>query len=766
MNKVITEGLQLAPPPFKNGLDVWSSQDGVPGSDTYANATNAAVVPADQDFGGALELLKASTVQKVRWMGDTPVTPGCYLRVTVRVKAISGNLPRVRAAVTPVSSNGAVVSGPDTYGSEITLSSYGQVETVSVIFATSNRSGVDLTFGEQVAAVHVGLDLLGNSGGIVRIDDIELEDVTGAFLGGLIDVIDVRDYGAVGDGVTDDSAAFERADSAANGRTVLVSEGVYMLNEHVTFNSPVRFQGHCVMPASKRLSLVRNFEINSYIDAFGGVEEEGLRRGIQALFNFTDHDTLDLRGRRIELTQPLDVQAAVFDKTTYANQRSIKNGQLDIQDSPAFATGIATGGADFDPATPRELTNVANIAQIEVGSLVEGPQGVGREVYVLSKDVGRNQITLSAALWGAPVRQTYTFKRFRYALDFSGFDTLQRFTLEDIEILMAGRSSGILLPPAGLIFHVKDCYINAPKDRGITSHGVGCQGLLIDRCQFISSEQQDDVNQRVSIGFNVNANDTKIRNNRAVKFRHFAVLGGSGHIVTGNHFFQGDNDALGNRTAGIVFAEAQAKTVFVGNYVDNAYLEWTNEHDGDPDFASELSFGGLQIVGNIIFSSNVPSSYRPLHIKPFGTGHYVNGMTVTGNSFKTIRGQALERVDMVDTTHAELDYQRFTDVNVHSNTFHAVLKQFQNPITLPLDEGSVQSTWEVSLADYLPFGGEAKVITAFMADGAIRRSNNTTVYSAPHATGQVGSDRQSIRLNWPEAVKGRGFVTVRCDAPT
>ena len=52
MNKAITEGLVLMPPPFADGLDVWSSEDGTPGSATYDGATNAAFVPADQDFGG------------------------------------------------------------------------------------------------------------------------------------------------------------------------------------------------------------------------------------------------------------------------------------------------------------------------------------------------------------------------------------------------------------------------------------------------------------------------------------------------------------------------------------------------------------------------------------------------------------------------------------------------------------------------------------------------------------------------------------------
>lgn len=56
MNKVITDGLQLAPSPFEEGLDQWSSGNGTPGSDTYDGVVNAAYVAADADFGGCLEL--------------------------------------------------------------------------------------------------------------------------------------------------------------------------------------------------------------------------------------------------------------------------------------------------------------------------------------------------------------------------------------------------------------------------------------------------------------------------------------------------------------------------------------------------------------------------------------------------------------------------------------------------------------------------------------------------------------------------------------
>jgi hypothetical protein len=96
MNKAITDGVVLMPPSFEAGLDVYSSGDGTPGSDTYENATNGAFVAADQDFTGALEILKTQTTQRLRYMGQTPLLPGCYLRITAKIKAISGSFPTVR----------------------------------------------------------------------------------------------------------------------------------------------------------------------------------------------------------------------------------------------------------------------------------------------------------------------------------------------------------------------------------------------------------------------------------------------------------------------------------------------------------------------------------------------------------------------------------------------------------------------------------------------------------------------------------------------
>ena len=96
MTTAESNNARLSPPPFDDGLQVWSSGDGTSGSDSYYDKANAVLVPADQDFGSCLELLKTTGEQHLRNMGKTPITPGRYLKITTRVEAISGYFPSVR----------------------------------------------------------------------------------------------------------------------------------------------------------------------------------------------------------------------------------------------------------------------------------------------------------------------------------------------------------------------------------------------------------------------------------------------------------------------------------------------------------------------------------------------------------------------------------------------------------------------------------------------------------------------------------------------
>jgi hypothetical protein len=83
-------------------------------------------------------------------------------------------------------------------GPTVALIAYGQVVTVSAIISPASRTGVDLPWSLQSVYAHVGLDLTGANGGVVRIDDIVVEDVTEVFIRKLMDWVDVRDYGALG----------------------------------------------------------------------------------------------------------------------------------------------------------------------------------------------------------------------------------------------------------------------------------------------------------------------------------------------------------------------------------------------------------------------------------------------------------------------------------------------------------------------------------------------------------------------------------------
>ncbi len=761
MNKAITDGLQLMPPAFLDGLAVWSSEDGTPGGATYDTIGTAAVVTGDPDFGGTLEFLKTDSVQKLRYTGETPILPGCYLRIRARVKAVSGPLPSVRVAAWAGQSGGAHAAGLVETGTSVALTGYGEVVEVSAIVGTGPRTGVDFAWTTDAIYGHFGIDLTGAAGGIVRVDDIEIEDVTSVFHRTMMDWVDVRDFGAVGDGVTDNTSAFLAANLAAAGRGILVPEGVYQLDDSVTLEYPARFAGTVTMPEDKHLILRRNFDLPTYAAAFGD-EVLGFKKGMRALMIFADHESFDLGGRRIEVDAPIDMAAATG-QTTYEIRRVLRNGQFNVVPGANWDTSLQQGTASYDAGTPTELTGVSNIANIEVGSLVEGT-GVGREVYVTDKNVGAATITLSQPLYGAPASQTYTFKRFRYVLDFSGFDKLSKFTITDVEVQCQGVASGILLAPSGETFHLKDSFVTKPKDRGVTSHGVGCQDLQIDRCHFTSDEQATAATARVSVGFNVNANDAKIRDNRFQRFGTTMVLDGNGHLIVGNHWFQGDNVTDGPRVAGLVFTYPNVKSVVTGNYVDNSFIEWTNEHDAAPDFAAEFSFGGLTVTGNIFTVNDAASWVSWIVVKPYGSGHFLQGLSVTGNTFKSLNGTT-DRIEKVDTSIADLVYGSVRNVVFDGNTFNGIGQVTQNPVTVQFDQASEAADWQVDVSGWLPFGGKAREVVSVVAEGAITNGSGTASFAFPYVTPETGAEQNEVTLSWPEAVKGRVHVTARVDKP-
>ncbi|MGB8623111.1 MAG: right-handed parallel beta-helix repeat-containing protein, partial [Paracoccaceae bacterium] len=207
------------------------------------------------------------------------------------------------------------------------------------------------------------------------------------------------------------------------------------------------------------------------------------------------------------------------------------------------------------------------------------------------------------------------------------------------------------------------------------------------------------------------------------------------------------------------------KTTMTANYIDNCFLEWTNEHDPEPGQNNELSFGGLTITGNIFTCIDVASWFRFLVIKPAGPGHFLQGLNVSGNTFKAINGN-IDRVDYVDTTYAELEMNRMRNVIFEGNAFNGVAQFVSNPVQLQFDKNTDTKTWVCDFAGFLPFGGWARNMTALTTEGQILDANDVNVAALPYAEVEQGPDKDRIHLVWPQPSRGRVQMTARMDNAT
>ena len=754
------EAARFTPPTFAEGLKNWSSGDGVAGDHRYDLSSDASLVTGDSDFGVCLELRKSIEVQKLRSFTQTPILKETYLRIRCRVKVVSGHFPGVRIAGWAGAASGAHIAQVTQIGPSVVPTDYSQLLNVSAIIGPGLRDGVDMVWGTDPDYGHFGLDLTGQNGGIIRIESLQIEDVSALFMLHSTNILDIRDYGAIGDGETPNYDAFTAADDAAAGRRLLVPEGQFYIEKGLTLRSKLLFRGTVKLPVSAPFVLQNNFDFTTYIDAFGE-EELAFKKAFQALLNSGDHDALDLGGRTIGVNAPIDLQEAVSTRQGYAVRRVIRNGELYARRNTAWENDIVISRGTYSPSDPKKLRNLNNSANIQAGSLVEG-NGVGREIYVTSVDINTSEATLSEALYDAEGTQDFTFTRFKYMLDFSGFDQLQKFMLQNVNLKCNSIANGIMLARAGDTFHIADCVITKPRYRGLTSTGWGCQGMLIDRCHFITAESLLAAQDRVSIALNANANDIKLRDNRASRFRHFAILSGSNSIISGNHFYQGDERSNGIRLARIALTQTNTTSTITGNYVDNYFIEWTNEHDAKPDYTTGFGFSALTISDNIFLCSNVAPSFSFLVLKPYGQRHGLSDLSVNGNNFRAING-SIDRIEAVDTSLSDLDRERFFQIQFHGNNFNNITTQSANPLRLTHHQNSAATLWTIDTAQRLPFQAQCLDADTLIAKSPILTPSGARRHALPYIELQYGSDKDQAAIVWPEAVKGKLGLQLRCD---
>ena len=324
----------------------------------------------------------------------------------------------------------------------------------------------------------------------------------------------------------------------------------------------------------------------------------------------------------------------------------------------------------------------------------------------------------------------------------------------------------MLLPDDGVWWMIRNCWFYRPGARGITSIGRACQGITIEQCEFTAPDDTLLTQDRKSVAFNVNANDAKIRMNRSIEFRHFGVLAGGGNLVVGNHFWQIDTAAEGIRTAGLILTRKQAKTTITGNYIDNHFIELTNEYDADATSSSGLPFGNLAIVGNVFTGQRIPDWFTSLVLPPLGTNHVIDGISVIGNAFRNFNGSVTDRVDSVDTSNGGFDYSQTRDLVFEGNSYDDVTYRTQSPALVSLTQTSNAATWTAQLADKLPFGCQALGVDSVTKHGAVLDAGSAAHAGAPWVETAQGIGGQDVDVIWAEPVRGTVELRVRGDVPS
>ena len=158
------------------------------------------------------------------------------------------------------------------------------------------------------------------------------------------------------------------------------------------------------------------------------------------------------------------------------------------------------------------------------------------------------------------------------------------------------------------------------------------------------------------------------------------------------------------------------------------------------------------------------SWFNWLVVKPYGTGHYIHGLAVVGNVFRTVDA-TIDRIEKVDTTFADLDYGRMRNISFIGNVFHGIGQEVRNPHSMTWDQATASRTWVVDPGTALPFRGRARTVEAVTPVGRITDAAGGEVYEAPWVEAEYDDDRRKVRLGFKTAVKGTTRVVVRMDNP-
>lgn len=108
------------------------------------------------------------------------------------------------------------------------------IDNKQTSIASNAIKATDAAKRAEVAAAKAEQIALPNGGGLITKTEADTKFIPKDSLYG---IVSVKDFGAVGDGVADDTTAFKRANDNLKNKILLIPNGIYKINEHLSFNT-------------------------------------------------------------------------------------------------------------------------------------------------------------------------------------------------------------------------------------------------------------------------------------------------------------------------------------------------------------------------------------------------------------------------------------------------------------------------------------------------------------------------------------------------
>ena len=149
-------------------------------------------------------------------------------------------------------------------------------------------------------------------------------------------------------------------------------------------------------------------------------------------------------------------------------------------------------------------------------------------------------------------------------------------------------------------------------------------------------------------------------------------------------------------------------------------------------------------------------------METYGQRDGLSDLNVNGNTFRAING-AIDRFVAVDTTLSDLDREQFFQIQFHGNNFNNITTQSTNTLRLTHHQNSATTRWTVDTAHRLPFQAQCLDADTLIAKSPLLTPSGVRRHALPYIEPQSGSDKDLAAIVWPEAVKGKVGLQLRCD---